>query len=126
MSQLLHDKVAGPTGKFEVSTVWTYAGGAPEERPFASPFSTADYAEETPWPFETMVFQKGSSKGLYHRAYASENEARSGHAEVVALCQAGTLPIGDGVTGEFGHPSLTAAEWAARAPPPARRRGPHA
>ena len=88
MSQLLHEKVQGPQGALSVSTVQTYAGGAPDQRPILSPFSTADYADETPWPFETMVFkQGGGSRGLYHRPYATESEARIGHSEIVKLCR---------------------------------------
>lgn len=125
MSRISQTKIAGPQGELEVSTIQTFAGGAPVTQPLGSPFSTADYADQTPWPFETMVFRPTGSTGLYHRAYATEVEAKKGHEETVELCRTGTLPVGHGVDGEFGNPTLTAAEWAAIAQaegehPPAR------
>lgn len=102
-------------GKFQVSTVRTVAGGA-EETPAnmlqLRPCSDRDYADETPWPYETMVF-KGGATGLYHAAYATRAEARRGHAEVVARLKRGEEVVG-GVQGQWGVPSLTAAEWRAR------------
>lgn len=100
-------------GNFEVSTIQTMAGGAPENARGISPFSESDYIDETPWPYETMVFRGGSSTGLHHRAYASIEDARRGHAVIVAALDNGTLEMPFGVHGPSGVPSLTAAEWAA-------------
>lgn len=62
---LLADRVDGPQGSFVVSTIRTFSGGAPESKPLGSPFSTADYADETPWPFEVMVFEASRGTGTY-------------------------------------------------------------
>jgi hypothetical protein len=111
----------GPQGAFVVSTIQTYAGGADNDRPLGSPFSTADYADETPWSYETMVFkahpeygQRGGTHfatGQFHRAYASRRAARRGHERITRLCESGILPVGDGVRGPFGVPTLTATDW---------------
>ena len=107
----LQTRVSGPQGDFEVSTVQTFAGGAADSRPTLSPFSLSDYADENPWPFETMVFRLGSSRGLYHEPHASEMQARDGHTYAVSLIKAGTLIEGTGVRGDFGVPSITPDEW---------------
>lgn len=109
--QIKLDKVEGPQGKWEVSTIRTDAGGAPPRQPLGSPFSTADYTDETPWPFETIVF-KGGSRGYYHRAYNTKAAALEGHREITTAIEAGTLDIGAGVRGVFGVPSLTPEDWA--------------
>lgn len=118
MTTLNRDFIEGPQGSFSVSTVQTFAGGAPDSRPLFSPFSASDYAEETTWPYETMVFKVGEgSKGYYHRAYATEEAAQQGHTETVQLLENGTLPLGQGVDGPFGNPTLTPEEWQKQAKP---------
>lgn len=111
----IESKITGPQGEFEVSTVRLFAGGETDNRPDGSPFSLSDYAEENPWPFETMVFKPRSSTGIYHEPYSSGDEAKEGHKRIVERCIDGTLPIGHGVTGVFGTPSITAEEWKLRA-----------
>jgi len=113
MSKLLFNNVTGPQGVFDVSTVQTFTGGAPDVKPLGSPFSLSDYADENPWPYEPMVFWPDSSRGLYHRAYRDKKDAKKGHIEIVQACLDGVLPIGDGVRGDFGIPSLTPEEWKA-------------
>jgi hypothetical protein len=116
----LKTEVSGPQGKFEVSTVQTFAGGAPEIGLWGTPFTTADYADDTPWPYETMVFRPGSSRGWYHEPHASEQQAKDGHAWVISHIKAGTLPLGSGVQGDFGNPSMTPDEWRDRHCTPTR------
>lgn len=105
--------VDGPQGKWTVSTIRTIAGGAGDTQPLGSPFKASDYVGQTPWPFETMVFKEPGAVGFYHRAYSSKAAALVGHAEIVALCESGALPVGHGVRGPFGVPSLTPEEWVA-------------
>lgn len=110
--QLLKDTVTGPQGTFEVSTIRTDAGGAEPTAAFGMPFfSSADFVDVTPWPFETMVFMPGSRKGLYHEPHATLKQAKDGHAYALSQIQAGLLTIGAGVQGPFGNPSITADEW---------------
>jgi hypothetical protein len=111
MSTLLQDTVTGPQGTFQVSTIRTFAGGAPDFQPRTSPFKVSDYASEMPWPYETMVFPEEGSTGLYHAAYPTEELARQGHTQVLDFARRGLLEIGKGVHGVFGTPSLTAEEW---------------
>lgn len=108
---LLNDVVDGPLGQLEVSTVRMIAGGAGPTRDSLSPFNDFDYDDCLTWPFETMVFPAGQRMraGLYHEAYADEDEARAGHARVVSLCTDGTLPVGTGIAD--GNPSLTPEQW---------------
>src|SRR6266478_2377207 len=108
-NQICFNKIIGPQGEFNVSTIRLAAGGAPDE-PSLSPFKLSDYQDENPWPFETLVFGP-SSKGLYHQAYVTLEEAKLGHVEVMELCRSGTLEIGKGVSGPFGTPSLTPEQW---------------
>lgn len=100
-------------GKWSVSTVQTYAGGARDEPIGMVPFTPADYADETPWPYETMVF-RGGTTGQYHEPHASEAEALERHEAIVELLRDGKLEIGKGVKEPFGNPSTTPEEWAAR------------
>jgi hypothetical protein len=111
-------RASGPQGDFVVSTIKTFAGGAPVSQPLGAPFSSADYADETPWPFETMVFIAVPSGGLshyatgqFHRAYRNLRDAKRGHSEVVDMVMIGALPVGQGVRGDFGVPSMTPQEW---------------
>lgn len=122
--QLKLERVDGQPKAVVVSTVRTYAGGAHDTGGW--PFSAKDFAKETPWPFETMVFEATNDsgtghggRGLYHRAYGSLSSARRGHARVVALALAGALPPGT-CGGMWGTPILTAKEWRAQQ---RRRRG---
>lgn len=108
--QIKHEEAEGPQGKWQVSTIRTDAGGAPVRKSLGSPFSSADFVDETPWPFETMVF-KGGAFGHHHRAYKSREDALVGHDEIVAAIKVGTLDIGMGIRGPFGAPSLTPEEW---------------
>jgi hypothetical protein len=108
------DQVSGPQGDFEVSTIRTDAGGAMASSCFGAPFSTADYVNETPWPFETMVFHPNSSRGLYHEPHRTKQQAEEGHRYAVSLIKSGTLTLGAGVRGDFGVPAMTPQEWADR------------
>lgn len=116
--QIKREKVEGPQGRWNVSTIRTDVGGADEYRPSAmgvsgmvtSPLSSRDYIDDTPWPFETMVF-KGGAFGHYHRAYKSLRDAIAGHNEIVAAIEQGTLEVGAGIRGPFGAPSLTPEDW---------------
>lgn len=111
--KIKYEEVEGPQGRWGVSTIRTDAGGAdvvPVNMLALRPFSSSDYADETPWPFETMVF-KGGSFGHYHRAYKTQKDALAGHDEIVAAIKAGTLDVGMGIRGPFGVPSLTPEEW---------------
>lgn len=107
------ESVTGPLGTFDVSTIRTHAGGGNDYRPPHSPFSDSDYVDETPWPFEVMVFRQGSSTGLYHAAFATDKEALDGHRLMVETIRIGT-EFGGGVRGPFGVPSITPEEWLAR------------
>ncbi|MBZ5532587.1 MAG: hypothetical protein LAO20_14235 [Acidobacteriia bacterium] len=109
MSTVLRsEKVTGPLGTFRISTVKTLAGGGANDT--RGPFSDADYVDETPWPFEVMVFREVSITGLYHAPLASESEAIEHHALMVETIRKG-LEFGGGVQGQFGTPSVTAQEW---------------
>lgn len=102
-------------GTWRVSTIQTFAGGARDERMFGCPFSLVDYADDTPWPYETMVFHvERGSIGHYHEPHESEAIALARHEAIVSLLSEGKLEIGKGVIGEFGNPSTTPEEWAAR------------
>jgi hypothetical protein len=105
------DTAKGPQGAFRVSTVRTYAGGAPNIQGLGAPFGTKDFAKETPWPYETMVFSEGSSKGLYHEPSADQGDAEAIHCIVIEHIQAGDLQLGRGVSGPWGNPSMTPADW---------------
>jgi hypothetical protein len=98
---------------FDVSTIQTYSGGGGDNTSIFCPFSESDYAEDTPWPFETIVFRRPSSTGLYHAPYAAKKEALAGHADVVRRLAAGEEVVG-GVKGPFGIPSITPEEWEQR------------
>lgn len=98
------------TDKFRVSTVQTDAGGAPPTSAPFSPFSSADYNDETPWPFETMVFPLQSSRGVYHEAYLTEESAIEGHKRIMEMCKNNALPLGKGID-YSGNPSLTPEEF---------------
>ena len=120
VSTLAFDKVRDPKGvEYDVSTIRTFAGGAPARQPLGSPFSTADFEGETPWPFETMVFRSGSRKGLHHSPHASEEAAIGAHARMVEAVRSGADFEG-GVQGKYGTPALSAEEWRKRraVPPP--------
>lgn len=95
----------------DVSTVQTFAGGGGDSQPAGSPFAESDYADETPWPFETLVQRK--SQGVHHEAYATLEEAKQGHAEIVRKAKKGLLEF-SGVTGRHGTPLLTPEAWARR------------
>lgn len=111
-TQLLLAYPANPDGKrFRVSTVRTFSGGGADNRPFGSPFSDSDYADETPWPYESMVFPEASSVALYHEAHDSELAARERHQKLVGTVERGLEFHGDTVEGPYGVPTLTAAEW---------------
>lgn len=112
--KIAYDEVENPEGRFDISTIRTFAGGADDYQLSGCPFSDADYADRTPWPFETVVFRRQSSKGLYHQAYATKEEARAGHGWIVATVRAGLELPGVTVEGPFGNPTLTVAEWNAR------------
>lgn len=107
----LEDTASGPQGVFKVSTIRTYMGGAPNEQSFGSPFGTKDYAKETPWPYEVMAFGAGNRKAQYHRPLTSQDQAETAHKAVIAMIEAGTLPLGHGVREPFGVPTTTPAEW---------------
>lgn len=108
--QLKFETMTGPVGTFDISTVRTYSGGGGNNRSPFSPFGEADYADETPWPYEVMVFRSGSSRGLYHAPFGSKAEALNGHKLMVETIKLGT-EFGGGVKGEFGVPSTTPEEW---------------
>ena len=71
-------------------------------------------ADETTWPFETMVFKEVGATGQYHEPHATEQEAEERHSAICAMIREGTLEIGRGVKGEWGTPSTTPEEWNAR------------
>ena len=102
--------ISGPQGVFRVSTIRTYAGGAPNMSN-GGPFTTKDYAKETPWPYETMVFGIGNSKGQYHQPHTSKEQAEVAHAAVISMIEAGTLNLGHGVEGHWGNPATTPKKW---------------
>jgi hypothetical protein len=110
-NQLLLDK----SEKFTVSTVRTLAGDGGDSKPLGSPFAESDY--DTPWPFETLIFPSAGGGGVYHEAYASEKEAREGHARVFGMVKRNEGEYawkGKGVDGTvFGNPSLTGDQWRA-------------
>jgi hypothetical protein len=109
MSQVRFTTING----FDVSTVSIDAMGMSK----LSPFTMADYADETPWPFETMIFKCGSSTGIYHKPHATKEEAIADHEKVVQRLKDGEQVSG-GVRGVWGTPSTTPEEWLAsiRAP----------
>lgn len=95
--QLAKDVVRSRGGKcFCVSTVQTVSRGG---------------QDETPWPFETMVFPEPGGRGLYHEAYDSKDQALTGHERIVELVRGGGELPASTVRGEFGVPSLTPEEW---------------
>jgi hypothetical protein len=108
--QIADNVVTGPLGKFRVSTIKTIAGGAPRSYAGPSPFTEADFLNETPWSFETMIFRDGSGRGLYHAPYATKEEAIAGHALMVKTIEVGA-EFGGGVEGPFGTPSTTPEQW---------------
>lgn len=114
--QILRDDAIGPQGTFDVSTIRTLSGGAPDRplMPGLGLLFDSTYADETPWPYETVVFQSGI-KGHYHEAYKSESAARKGHRRIVAQIKDGTLPVGKGVDTIYGNPTLTPEEFEAGA-----------
>ena len=93
--------------EYRVSTVRTFAGGAPLVRNFM--FSNADYAEETPWPFETMVFR--GSKGVHHTPHATIADAIMYHEKIVKAIENNMLKIGFRVKEPNGNPTTTREEW---------------
>lgn len=117
--QIAIERVEGPQGAFVVSTIQTLAGGGtPSPKSRFAPFSEEDFIDETPWPYETMVFKAAHTTGTvhfatgqYHEPHATETQARDGHAFAVSHIKAGTLQIGAGVRDPFGVPSMTADEW---------------
>jgi|SRR5579863_4343594 len=118
MSQLFLDVISAPNGTtYEVSTIRTLAGGSPDTKDGWSPFSMADFADFTAWPFETMVFLKDNRKGLYHEAHATEEDAKTGHARVVDMVRRGLEFPGETVSGPDGNPTLTPEQWALRTAP---------
>jgi hypothetical protein len=105
--------VSNPQGeRFRISTIRTFAGGGGDNHGIG-PFKESDYANETPWPFETVVFKEGSSRGLYHAAYSTKEQAESGHQQMIETIKKG-LEFGGGVKGFWGIPSLTPEEWRLR------------
>lgn len=104
---LLNDK----TETYEVSTIRTDSGGAPRSTSMFGFFTSADYDDLNAWPFETMVFKRGSRVGLYHEPYASEDAAREGHARILTAVESDSLEWGKGVQGSAGTPTLSAEEW---------------
>jgi hypothetical protein len=76
------------------------------------PFTDADFESYTTWPFETMVFPKGSRRGLYHAPYATRQEAVAGHQLMVETIKK-NLEFGGGVN-ESGNPLITPEEWRSR------------
>lgn len=103
--------------EFTVSTIQTLAGGGGNNRPITAPFQESDY--DTPWPYETLVYGDGSSKGLYHEAYSDERAAKDGHKRIVEMIT-DCLKYGfhhwrgknvDGTV--WGNPSLTGDQWRA-------------
>lgn len=117
--RIAYDDVEGPLGKFTVSTIRTVAGGGDNESysPFGISFfavKPSDFENYMAWPFETMVFPIDSRRGLYHAPYATEEEARRGHALMVGTIKSGA-EFGGGVTEDSrGTPTLTPEEWKAR------------
>jgi hypothetical protein len=112
--QIGYDVVTGPLGTFSISTIRTFSGGGGSNRLAAMPFlEEADYANETPWPFETLIWRGGGGPGLYHAPYATKDEARKGHALMIETVKLGT-EFGGGVQGPFGNPSTTPEQWKAR------------
>lgn len=109
------DYPVNPEGhKFRVSTIRTVGGGARENIETLCPFRESDYETYTTWPFETMVFAEASSKGLFHKAYETKEEAIAGHAQAVSDIKAGNEFPGDTVEGPFGTPTLTPEMWKER------------
>jgi hypothetical protein len=112
--QIKVETVEGPQGKWRISTIRTDAGGA-DEIPVnmlqLRPFSSRDYLNETPWPFETVVFSDKGGFGRYHEAYRALKDAEAGHVRIVEQIKRGDLAIGAGIKNHTGSPSLTPAEW---------------
>lgn len=111
--QIARDLIKNVDGEWSVSTIRTDAGGAPANRSLGDPFSSADFKDETPWPFETMVF-KGGATGYYHEPHSSKKVALERHDIICRELAAGVLEIGKGVTGDWGVPSTTPEEWRSR------------
>lgn len=103
--------VEGPQGKWSISTVRTYSGGSPNQSTIGNPFSSKDYADDTPWPYETMVFKDIGVTGYYHEPHRTQKEASAAHERILETIRAGKLEVGKGVRGPFGVPSMTADEW---------------
>lgn len=112
-TQIAKDDVTGPLGRFRVSTIRTLAGGGEVNVSAFSPFDDTSYADETPWPFETMIFSGNSSVGLYHAPYETEEESLAGHKLMVETIKKGA-EFGGGVQGPQGIPSMTPTEWRAK------------
>jgi hypothetical protein len=112
MRQIEKDMVSGLLGLFRVSTTQTISGGAPPTPGMF--FSDADFVDETPWPYETMVFADKSSAGLYHAAYGTEEEARRGHLLMIETIRTGA-EFGGGVEGPHGSPAQATIDlWKSR------------
>jgi hypothetical protein len=115
MSRVL--KETRVNGTHLISTIQTCAGGGAPSAVLGSPFTSADFASETPWPYETAVFlQDGSSRGLYHEAHGTETSALSRHEEIASAVCHRQIDLEDhpSVCGSFGVPSLTPEQWIAQ------------
>ena len=110
--QIAYDEIVGPLGAFDISTIQTYAGGAPDTIALGGFIKASDFESYCLWPFETMVFRKGSSAGVYHAPLASREEALKHHALMVATIKSGA-EFGGGVD-EHGNPDTTREQWEAR------------
>lgn len=108
--QIALETISSPDGKvYLVSTIRTFAGGGGDNRGIF--VKESDFESLTTWPFETMVFQEVSSRGLYHEAFASEAEAKAGHERIADMVRRGLEFPGLTVEGPFGNPTLTPEEW---------------
>lgn len=109
--QIASDRVKNSEGEWHVSTIRTDAGGAPSTQRLGEPFSSADYIDETPWAFETMVFAPTGSKDNCHEPYATLKEAKAGHKRFMKAVKNETLEKGKGIKLPWGNPSMTPDEW---------------
>ena len=112
-THLKHDLITGSLGTFRISTIQTFAGGGEDCQLPGFPFKDSEYASDSPWPFETMVFKEHSSRGLYHAPYSTKEEALAGHELMIKTIKQGA-EFGGNVEGPFGNPSTTPEQWRER------------
>jgi hypothetical protein len=78
----IRDRLTGPLGSFDVSSIATRGG-------IANPAFEENWSDETPWPFETMVFDS-HGEAVYHAPLSTQKEAEQHHAEMILAVKSGS------------------------------------